>query len=45
VPAQWKGFYRINVEFFEGIGSPGGASTVGRIGMDHPAVAGLPPQR
>src|ERR1700750_3293023 len=44
VPAQWKGFYRINVEFFERIGSPGGASRVGRIGMDHPAVAGLPPQ-
>jgi ferredoxin len=45
VPAQWKGFYRINVEFFEGIGSPGGASRVGRIGRDHPVVAGLPPQR
>src|ERR1700760_2161853 len=39
VPAQWKGFYRINVEFFEGIGSPGGASRVGTIGMGHPAAA------
>jgi NAD-dependent dihydropyrimidine dehydrogenase PreA subunit len=45
VPAQWKGFYRVNVEFFEGIGSPGGASRVGRIGRDHPVVAALPPQR
>ena len=36
VPAQWKGFYRINVEFFEGIGSPGGASRVGRIGRGSP---------
>jgi hypothetical protein len=45
VPAQWKGFYRVNVEFFESLGSPGGASRVGKIGTDHPAVAALPPQR
>lgn len=45
VPAQWKGFYRINVEFFEGLGSPGGASRVGKTAWDHPAVAALPPQR
>src|ERR1700750_1284303 len=45
VPAQWKGFYRINVEFFEGIGSPGGASRGGRIGIGHPAVARPHPPR
>jgi NAD-dependent dihydropyrimidine dehydrogenase PreA subunit len=45
VPAQWKGFYRINVEFFDELGSPGGGSRVGRIGRDHPVVAALPPQR
>ena len=45
VPAQWKGFYRINVEFFDELGSLGGGSRVGRIGRDHPIVAALPPQR
>ena len=45
VPPQWKGFYQVNVEFFESLGSPGGASKVGRIGRDHPAVAALPRQR
>ncbi|HXL89320.1 MAG TPA: ferredoxin [Streptosporangiaceae bacterium] len=45
VPAQWKGFYSVNVEFFENLGSPGGASRTGRIGRDHPVVAALPPQR
>ena len=45
VPAQWKGFYRVNVEFFDDLGSPGGASRVGKIHLDHPAVAALPRQR
>jgi NAD-dependent dihydropyrimidine dehydrogenase PreA subunit len=45
VPAQWKGFYAVNVEFFAGLGSPGGGSRVGRTGTDHPAVAALPRQR
>jgi len=26
VPAQWKDFYSVNTEFFQNIGSPGGAS-------------------
>jgi hypothetical protein len=45
VPAQWKGFYRVNIEFFGDLGSPGGASRVGKIHLDHPAVAALPRQR
>jgi NAD-dependent dihydropyrimidine dehydrogenase PreA subunit len=44
VPGQWKDYYRVNVDFFENIGSPGGASKTGRIGQDHPLVASLPPQ-
>jgi len=44
VPAQWKGFYRINVEFFDELGSPGGGSRVGKTGRDHPVVAALPPK-
>ena len=45
VPAQWKDFYAVNVEFFQNLGSPGGASRVGKIHLDHPLVASLPPQR
>jgi NAD-dependent dihydropyrimidine dehydrogenase PreA subunit len=44
VPDQWKDFYRANVEFFEDLGSPGGASKVGKISKDHPVVTALPPQ-
>jgi ferredoxin len=32
------------VEFFEDLGSPGGAAKVGKINKDHPLVAALPPQ-
>jgi hypothetical protein len=45
VPAQWKGFYSVNVEFFDDLGSPGGAAKMGKIHKDHPLVAALPPQR
>jgi hypothetical protein len=45
VPDQWKGFYWINAEFFQNLGSPGGASKVGKIRMDHPVVAALPRRR
>jgi len=45
VPPQWKGFYSVNVEFFENLGSTGGAARTGRIGRDHPVVAALPAQR
>jgi ferredoxin len=44
VPEQWKDFYKANVEFFEEVGSPGGASKTGKIEKDHPIVAALPPQ-
>ena len=44
VPDQWKDFYKANVEFFEDLGSPGGAAKVGKINKDHPVVAALPPQ-
>ena len=44
VPDQWKEYYKVNVDFFEDLGSPGGASKVGKIGKDHPLVAALPPQ-
>ena len=44
VPDQWKDYYKVNVEFFADLGSPGGASKTGKIGKDHPIVAALPPQ-
>jgi ferredoxin len=42
VPEQWKEYTKINADFFEELGSPGGASKVGAVGKDHPVVAALP---
>jgi ferredoxin len=46
VPEQWKDFQKINADFFEELGSPGGASKIpgGKVGKDHPVVAALAPQ-
>ncbi len=44
VPADWADFHKANVEFFEDLGSPGGAAKLGKIDKDHPMVAALPPQ-
>lgn len=41
-PEQWADYYKANVEFFDDIGSPGGAAKVGVIHKDHPIVAALP---
>jgi len=43
-PEQWKDYYKANVEFFDDLGSPGGAAKMGKIDKDHPLVAALPPQ-
>ena len=44
VPDQWKEYHQANVEFFDDLGSPGGASKLGPIDKDHPLIAALPPQ-
>jgi len=44
VPEQWSEYYQANVEFFDDLGSPGGAAKLGMIDKDHPIVAVLPPQ-
>ena len=44
LPSQWADYYKANVEFFDDLGSPGGASKLGIIHKDHPIVAALPPQ-
>src|SRR5262249_58801541 len=31
VPEKWKDYYTANVDFFEDLGSPGGASKIGKI--------------
>ena len=43
-PEQWKDYYKANVEFFDDLGSPGGAAKLGKIDKDHPLIAALPPQ-
>ena len=32
------------VDFFNDLGSPGGAAKLGKIDKDHPIIAALPPQ-
>ncbi|HML51991.1 MAG TPA: ferredoxin family protein [Propionicimonas sp.] len=44
VPADQQQFIAINKEFFDEIGSPGGAADFGVFDGDHPAVAALPPK-
>ena len=43
VPGEWKQFTPINAEFFNeeisGLGSPGGAATIGPVDKDHPTIA------
>jgi NAD-dependent dihydropyrimidine dehydrogenase PreA subunit len=43
VPEQWKDYTNANYEFFEDLGSPGGAAKIGKIDKDTPFVAGQPP--
>lgn len=44
VPEEWEEYYTANVDFFDDIGSPGGAAKLGLIEKDHPIIAALPPQ-
>ncbi|GAA6524432.1 hypothetical protein IDVR_02260 [Intrasporangium sp. DVR] len=44
VPEQWADYYNANVEFFDDLGSPGGAAKLGQIAKDHPVIMALPPQ-
>ena len=40
VPEQWKDYIAANYEFFEDLGSPGGAAKVGKIDKDAPVRGG-----
>ncbi|MGO1569593.1 MAG: 4Fe-4S dicluster domain-containing protein, partial [Brachybacterium sp.] len=43
-PDLWAEYYKANVEFFDDVGSPGGAAGTGVIDKDHPIIEALPPQ-
>ena len=45
VPPEWKDYTQVNAEFFDELGSPGGAVGLGVIEADHPLIAGLPLQQ
>ena len=42
-PDQWSGYINANVDFFDDLGSPGGATKVGKTDYDVPFIAALPP--
>ena len=44
VPDEWSDYTRANADFFETVGSPGGAAQVGKIDRDVPPVKDLPRQ-
>lgn len=44
IPDSDEQYYDINVQFFDTIGTPGGAARMGKIDGDHPSVSSLPPQ-
>ncbi|MBM3690455.1 MAG: ferredoxin family protein [Actinobacteria bacterium] len=44
VPAELANYTQYNRDFFNEIGSPGGASKVGRVGKDVDVVAAKPPK-
>lgn len=45
LPDQWSEYYRANVEFFDELGSPGGAAKLGPQSFDHEVIEKLPPQK
>ena len=44
LPDKWRDYTQANVDFFDDLGSPGGAAKVGKIDKDPPLIANLPPQ-
>ncbi|WP_030421808.1 ferredoxin [Streptomyces sp. NRRL F-5065] len=43
VPSPWAEYTWANAEFFDRVGSPGGAAKLGLVEHDHPLVAAVPP--
>jgi NAD-dependent dihydropyrimidine dehydrogenase PreA subunit len=42
VPGDWKEYREIGSEFFQDLGSPGGASKVGATDTDHASISAKP---
>lgn len=43
VPDEWEHFNKVNADFFEELGSPGGAAKIGQTANDPEAIKKLPP--
>ncbi|GAA1861329.1 ferredoxin [Actinomadura bangladeshensis] len=43
LPERWTAYTKANAEFFDDLGSPGGASKLGAQSRDHPLIAAQPP--
>ncbi|MBX5334241.1 Ferredoxin [Rhodococcus fascians] len=43
VPHEWSQYTQTNIDFFDALGSPGGAAKFGNVTDDTPFVTGLPP--
>ena len=44
LPDKWRDYTRANLDFFSELGSPGGASKLGRTANDPALITALPPQ-
>jgi NAD-dependent dihydropyrimidine dehydrogenase PreA subunit len=44
LPEKWHDYQQANIDFFEELGSPGGASKVGKKENDPAFIKGLPPR-
>ena len=44
VPEEWTEYISANADFFDDLGSPGGAAKLGPTGKDVPFIAALPPR-
>lgn len=42
LPDQWQDYAAATTDFFQDLGSPGGAKTLGKTAKDSPMVAALP---
>ena len=43
-PEEWSEYVSANADFFDDLGSPGGAAKLGPTGKDVPFIAALPPR-
>jgi len=44
LPEEWSDYLRANADFFNELGSPGGAQKTGVQDFDDPMITALPPQ-